>query len=302
MSRLPSDRIAGWSSRWLTDELTSLARSGNWDAALETFVNVSAGGGNAMVSTNVYHYTTLISACARGGHWQPALDTFRHMRERGVAPNVKTYTSVIHACGAATRSDLASRAFALMASSGVHPNVHATTALVTAFSRSGAWDKAIAVVVDSEDDLASNPNVFTYTAAMDGCRRASQSGMAVAVLQRMLERGVEPNAVTLNTAIAACATTGKWDEAALAFTHMRGRGMKATEYTRGNLVKAFAGSPLDGMADDLLFLQRRASHASLDDGEAAVAEESAARATAGSEKDARTFTTSKDAADDIGFD
>eukprot|EP00672_Neobodo_designis_P011560 CAMPEP_0174868124 /NCGR_PEP_ID=MMETSP1114-20130205/65422_1 /TAXON_ID=312471 /ORGANISM="Neobodo designis, Strain CCAP 1951/1" /LENGTH=287 /DNA_ID=CAMNT_0016103341 /DNA_START=68 /DNA_END=927 /DNA_ORIENTATION=+ len=259
MSRLPTDRIAGWSSRWLTDELTSLARSGSWDAALETFVNVSAGGGNAMVSTNVYHYTTLISACARGGHWEPALATFHHMRERGVAPNVKTYTSVIHACGAASRSDLASRAYALMASSGVHPNVHATTALVTAFARSGSWDKAIAVVVDSEDDLASNPNVFTYTAAMDGCRRAKQGPMAMAVLDRMLERGVEPNAVTLNTAIAACATTGAWADAAVAFSHMRGRGIKATEYTRANLVAAFAGSPLDGLADDVLYQQRRAS-------------------------------------------
>jgi pentatricopeptide repeat domain-containing protein 1 len=217
------------------------------------------------VSTNVYHYTTLISACARGGHWEPALNTFRHMRERGVAPNVKTYTSVIHACGAASRSDLASRAFALMSSSGVHPNVHATTALVTAFSRSGAWDKAVAVLVDSEDDLACNPNVFTYTAAMDGCRRAKQSAVAMAVLQRMLERDVEPNAVTLNTAIAACATAGAWDEASLAFTHMRGRGIKATEYTRKNLMAAFAGSPLDGTADDLLFLQRRASAAPVDE-------------------------------------
>jgi pentatricopeptide repeat domain-containing protein 1 len=260
MSRLQTERIAGWSSRWLTDELTSLSRAGSWDAAIETFTAVSGAtspaGGAPVVSTNVYHYTTLISACARHGQWVPALQCYGHMRERGVEPNIKTYTSIIHACGAAGRSDLASRAYALMQCSQIHPNVQAMTALVTAFARSGAWHKSVAVLVDSEDDLACNPNVFSYTSAMDGCRRAGRWDVAVALLHRMDSRGVDPNAVTFNTAIAACAKVGEWAAAASVYALMRGHGVKPTQYTQDNLVEAFAGSPLDGTANYLLLAQR----------------------------------------------
>jgi pentatricopeptide repeat domain-containing protein 1 len=271
MPRLQTERIAGWSSRWLTDELTALSRAGNWDAALETFAAVSGaagpGGGSAMVSTNVYHYTTLISACARHGQWRPALNCYAHMRERGIEPNVKTFTSIIHACGAAGRADLASRAYALLQCAGVIPNVHSMTALVTAFSRSGSWNKAVAVLIDSEDDLACNPNVFSYTAAMDGCRRAGRWDVAMALLHRMEARGVEPNSVTFNTAIAACAPTEQWAAASAAFAMMRGHGVKPTAYTQTNLIQAFENSPLQGQATDLLYAQR--AQTKLEEGDSA---------------------------------
>merc|ERR1711991_996273 len=71
-------------------------------------------------------------------------------------------------------------------------------------------------------------------------------------LRRMQDRGVEPNGVTFNTAIAARATSGAWEDASEVFAAMRGHGIRATPYTQTNLTNTFAGSPLDGLAEDLV--------------------------------------------------
>jgi pentatricopeptide repeat protein len=195
------------------------------------------------VQSNVFHYTTVVSGCARAGKWEAALATFSHMHRARVEPNVHTYTSVIHACTAGKRLDLAMRAYALMESSGVVANVHATTALVAACAKVGEWQRALDVLAEAERAPLHDPNVFTYTSAMDACRRAGQATAAVQVLRRMQERGVRANTVTFNTALNACAATRDWQLALTVLQMMKEAGVRPIPFTKVCVAEAFVGAP-----------------------------------------------------------
>ena len=47
-------------------------------------------------------------------------------------------------------------------------------------------------------------NTVVYSAAMSACQRGKQGTLALQLLRRMKQEGVEPNTTTYNTVIAAC--------------------------------------------------------------------------------------------------
>ena len=298
MSTNQSAKLAGWASRWLTSELQALASAGSWEAAIQTFTQMSGmtreepvpgtapqpitsqlspaaasvfgasdgatsassssssastitSGTNAVLErqqhqARVYHYTTIISACGKAGQWEAALQAFTHMHHARVAPNIRTYCSVLHSCTRGEKLDLALRAWAMMESDGVVANVFATTAMVSAFSRAGRWDDAIRMTIDAETSPFPNqePNIFTYTAAMDGCRRAARADMAVALLTRMRERGLRANTVSVATALHACAVARDWQCALRALDHMKADGVMLVPFARTCALDAIADAPV----------------------------------------------------------
>lgn len=251
MSR-PPGRLSGWASRWLTDELASLAQAGQWDTAIATFTSMTNSAVSAapeptqhqpVVNSNVYHYTTIISGCGRAMQWEAALSTFSHMQRSGVEANVYTYTTLIDACAVVDKCDLAFRVFAHMRRhAAAPPNVKTMTSLVKACARQGQWERAMAVL-DSCDELLIAPNVLTYTSAIDACKRAGKWEEACALLLRMSDaHQVRPNHITYNAAIASCVPANAWIAGLHVFAKMRSEGFAPVEYTRSNLLLLLSGS------------------------------------------------------------
>ena len=273
-------RLAGWASRWLTGELQALASVGNWEAAIQTFQQMgdvtreeAVPGTQNMVSSSsttnnmnqttstslyhqkqtqnarVFHYTTIISACAKADQWEAALRAFTHMhREAKCEPNVKTYTSVIHACTKGDRLDLALRAWGMMEADGVVANCYTTTALVAAFAKAGKWQEAITATLEAEKNPFPNqePNIFTYTAAMDACRRAEKAEAAVGMLKRMTrERGIKGNTVSYTTALHACATSKDWKSALEVLDMMKEDKIFIVPFARNCALQALAEAPAE---------------------------------------------------------
>jgi pentatricopeptide repeat domain-containing protein 1 len=235
--------MAGWASRWLTDELTALGKQGSWEAAIATLASMSMD--DAIVRSNVFHYTTIISSCSRAGQWEAATSTFSHMLKAGVAPNVHTYTTVISACTSGNRIDLACRAYGMMSIAKVKPNSHATTAMVAAWAKASEWRKCLSMIdqAESSDDPNGFPNVKTYTAAIDGCRRAGRWDATLRLLSRMEERGVAANDITYNNAINACGEAANWEAAMLVVGAMRSAGYQPIAFTSACVQKAYRDSP-----------------------------------------------------------
>lgn len=249
MATLSQARVARFTARWLTDELNSFARSGNWEGALQTFEHLQQ---SSLVHRNVYHYTTVLKACSRAGQMDVAMTVFRQMKTNQVKPNVYTYTTLLNGCATAQKLDLALRLFAEMRLAEVPPNVRTMTALVTACSRCGQWEKAFQVL-DQCEELLIAPNVLTYTAAMDGCRRAGVCAPAIALLENKMcdPNQVRPNEVTYNTVLGACAAAKDYEAAQRVFARMVADGYEPIEYTRELLTAVFRGTALDGLADGM---------------------------------------------------
>jgi pentatricopeptide repeat domain-containing protein 1 len=249
MATLSQARVARFTARWLTDELNSFARTGNWEGALQTFEHLQQ---SSLVHRNVYHYTTVLKACSRAGQMDAAMKVFRQMKANQVKPNVYTYTTLINGCAMTKKIDVALRLFAEMRLAEVPPNVRTMTALITACSRCGQWEKAFQVL-DQCEELLIAPNVLTYTAAMDGCRRAGVCAPAVALLESKMcdATQVRPNEVTYNTVLGACTAAKDYAAAQRVFARMVADGYDPIEYTRDLLTEVFRGTTLDGLADNL---------------------------------------------------
>lgn len=238
MAKPPSSigRKSGWTSRWLTDELTALSRSGQWDAAIATFASLRQAN---LVESNVYHYTTIINGCGKAGKWEAAFATLSHMVAQDVKPNVYSYTALMNACAQAKvgKADLALRTFAHMRRSDVPPNVRTVTALIAACAKQGQWQKCLAIL-DSCDELLIAPNVMTFTAAIDGCRRMGQWESAVQLLaQRMRNAAdVRPNHVTYNAVLASCVPSQQWVQALHVVAAMRSDGFLPVGFTQATLL------------------------------------------------------------------
>ncbi|KPI88990.1 hypothetical protein ABL78_1874 [Leptomonas seymouri] len=249
MASLSQARVARFTSRWLTDELNSFARSGNWEGALHTFEHLQQ---SSLVHRNVYHYTTVLKACTRAGQMEVAMTVLRQMKANQVKPNVYTYTTLLNGCATAKKLDLALRLFAEMRLAEIPPNVHTMTALITACSRCGRWEKAFQVL-DQCEELLIAPNVLTYTAAMDGCRRAGVCAPAVALLESKMSdpSQVRPNEVTYNTVLGACTAAKDYAAAQRVFARMVADGYEPIPYTRDLLTEVFSGTALDGLAENM---------------------------------------------------
>jgi pentatricopeptide repeat domain-containing protein 1 len=252
-SRVQQERLAGWTSRWLTDELSALSKKGSWEAALATFASV---GMSSLVQPNNFHYTTVISACGRAGKWDAALGVFTQLKKANIKPNEYTFSALIHACSEGGKPDYALKSYALMQVNGVPPNLHTLTAVVTACAKGGYWAKALAVV-DGADEFLIAPNVMTYTAAMDGCRRAGQWQAAVGLLSKMFDTlDVRPNDITWNTMMNNCGVAGAWAPALQVFAAMRASGHKPIGFTQECLEQSFGGSHLSGATSELQLMQK----------------------------------------------
>lgn len=241
---LSTGRMAGWASRWLTDELTALAKQGQWKAALKTLESIQE---SSIVTRNVFHYTTVISACGKAKQCDAALKTFQLMLKNGVQPNVFTYTALISACSAVAKADLALSIFAKMKQDDIVPNIRTLSALTTACARAGMWQKCVALVEGAESMLLV-PNVFTFSSAIDGCRRCGKWEECIKLLDLMQEKyGVEPNDVVFNNVIHACGSAQQKEPAQQIFARMRAAGYVPVSFTKASLEMAFEGSELKGV-------------------------------------------------------
>lgn len=253
MATLSQARIAGWASRWATDELQALARVGNWEGAMSVFNQLE---GMHITQTNVFHYTTVINACARAGEHDGAMRLFSKMKSKGVRPNIYTYTALINSCARDKKVDAALMLYAEARLSEIKPNVKTITALVTVCSRAGMWEKSMQMLQEAEE-LMIAPNVLTYTAVMDGCRRAAICAPAISLLAKMRNPdNVRPNEVTYNTLLGACKEAKDFDAALRVYARMAADGFPPRPYTKELLVELFRGTVLESSADDLVACSR----------------------------------------------
>ncbi|EPY40334.1 hypothetical protein AGDE_03594 [Angomonas deanei] len=249
MSISPHAKAAAWTAKWLTQELKTFAKAGNWEGALSTFRQLEQA---TVVNRNVFHYTTVISACCRAGQLKAATQLLQEMKSNNVKPNVYTYTALINGCAKEENVDRALRIFAEMRLADVPPNVRTMTALITVCSRAGRWEKSFQVLKQCDEMLIA-PNVLTYTAAMDGCRRAGVCKPAVELLEKEMRSPlkVRPNHVTYNTVLGACAAAKDMDALLRVYAQMVSDGYQPVAYTKEVLTTAFQGTDLEGEADSL---------------------------------------------------
>lgn len=132
--------------------------------------------------------------------------------------------------------DGAVRVFNTMINNGLVPNMYSFTKLVDALCKEGNVKDA-KHVVEIMIQRGENPDAVTYNGLMhEYCLRGEIDG---AVLKTMVNRGIVPNSVSYNILINGYCKKMKVDEAMHLFREMPHRGLKPKIETYNTILQGY---------------------------------------------------------------
>lgn len=105
--------------------------------------------------------------------------------------------------GKCKQPEKAQSLFEMMVEEGCILSNEAYTALLSAYSRSGLFDKAFSLLEQMKNTTECKPDVFTYTILLKSCLQVHDFDKVQELLSDMASQGIKSNTVTYNTLIDA---------------------------------------------------------------------------------------------------
>ncbi|CAE7225272.1 unnamed protein product [Symbiodinium sp. CCMP2592] len=233
--------------------ISACEKAANWLLALDT-LHTMVG---CEVLPNLVSYCSSVSACEKASEWLIALGLFAEMRPRQVIPNVIAFSSAISACGKGGEWQLALQLFATMAANEVIQDVVSYASMISAAAQGGQWRLAVDVLRLMINDQIT-PNVVSYNSAISACERGRQWKPALQLLKSMSEAAKSPDVVSYSAAISACANLGEWQRALSLLTRMGQKKVPPNTVSFNATISAAEKAQDWLLALDLLSMMRRA--------------------------------------------
>ncbi|KAM7480394.1 hypothetical protein LguiA_028607 [Lonicera macranthoides] len=167
---------------------------GNWKEAEKIFTR--------MESKDVVSWTAMISGYENNGLPDKAIETYKMMDLDRVMPDEITIASVLSACASLGLLDMGIELHELSKTRGFISYVIVANTLIDLYSKCGCVDKALEIF-----HQIPNKNVFSWTSIIFGLRINNRIFEAL-ILFRQMKLSVNPNSVTLISAVSACARVG----------------------------------------------------------------------------------------------
>ncbi|CAE8613853.1 unnamed protein product [Polarella glacialis] len=188
--------------------LSALSSSGRWSWAL-LLLGVMSG---RSVACDLITYCTAISACHRAGNWEAALQLFAELRSSGLRLDVVAFGSLISAYEGAGLWMHALQALTSLGRRGMVVDAVACNAALSACGQSSQWAQALGVFQAMRRHLVLQ-DVVSYNAAMAACVRGAHGPEALQLLAQVQDCRLNPDQVTLGSAISAYGCLGQWQAA-----------------------------------------------------------------------------------------
>ncbi|XXG78777.1 hypothetical protein AAC387_Pa08g2647 [Persea americana] len=176
--------------------------------------------------------------------WESALKVFELLHEQlWYKPNSGIYIKLIVMLGKCKQPEKAHMLFQAMADEGCIINHESYTALLSAYSRSGHFDKAFSLLEKMKNTYGCQPDVFTYSILIKSCLQVFAFDKVHTLLSDMEKQGIKPNTITYNTLIDAYGRTGRFQEMESTLLEMlEGKDCKPDVWTMNSTLRAFGGS------------------------------------------------------------
>mmetsp|Transcript_29661 Transcript_29661/g.45359 ORF Transcript_29661/g.45359 Transcript_29661/m.45359 type:complete len:697 (+) Transcript_29661:88-2178(+) len=208
-------------------------------------------------------YRLAASACARGDMIPQAIELLKNMKEvTGSSPDVVAYSAVIGGCAEAGDWIQAFELLKEMKRKGIDPNVITFSAAISACANASANAAALmrdktkvdyGLDADQKMNDVKNPmraalallktmkeiggdvepNIVSYNAAIRACAEGLNVERAFALLDDLLERGLEPTIITYGTLMTACERVEDVEGASKVFKVMKDQDMRPNEIIYG---------------------------------------------------------------------
>ncbi|KAI0524551.1 hypothetical protein KFK09_003925 [Dendrobium nobile] len=176
--------------------------------------------------------------------WESALKVFDLLREQlWYKPNPGIYIKLIVMLGKCKQPIKAHALFQNMSDEGCIINHESYTALVSAYGRTGLFDKAFFLLENMKITDGCHPDVQTYSILIKSCLRYFKFDEVQFLMLDMKNLGIKPNTVTYNTLIDAYGKAGRFAEMESTLMEMLGNhDCKPDIWTMNATLRAFGGS------------------------------------------------------------
>lgn len=176
--------------------------------------------------------------------WESALKVFDLLREQlWYSPNTGIYIKLIVMLGKCKQPEKAHDLFQAMADEGCIINHESYTALVSAYSRSGFFDKAFSLLETMKITDGCHPDVQTYSILIKSCLHYFKFDKVHLLLSDMKNMSLRPNTVTYNTLIDAYGKAERFAEMESTLIEMlEDHDCKPDIWTMNPTLRAFGGS------------------------------------------------------------
>jgi len=167
----------------------------------------------ANISPDVVTYSILIKASCNAGNVQNALSLFKQIRSHGPIFDQVAFNTLLLACSKAEQISDAEEIFGEMRRLGMVPTHVTTSIMIKMYGKAKMLDKALALGELMEHEYEQKPNLFVYTCLIQACAQNKHVRRSWEIFNRMLQAGVEPDAITYGTVIHGCVYMNKFDYA-----------------------------------------------------------------------------------------
>ncbi|TXG63960.1 hypothetical protein EZV62_010954 [Acer yangbiense] len=175
--------------------------------------------------------------------WESALKVFELLRDQmWYRPNVGVYIKLIVMLGKCKQPKKAHELFQAMIDEGCEVNHQAYTALVSAYGRSGLFDKAFSLLEEMKNTPNCHPDVNTYSILIKSCLQVYAFDKVRALLSDMSTQGIRPNIVTYNTLIDTYGKAKMFAEMESTLVKMLGEDCEPDVWTMNSTIRAFGNS------------------------------------------------------------
>ncbi|XP_024009807.1 pentatricopeptide repeat-containing protein At4g01030, mitochondrial [Eutrema salsugineum] len=155
------------------------------------------------VAPNVVSWTAILSGCSKNGNFGNALKIFIKMQEEGVCPNSATISTLLRILGCLSLVYSGKEVHSFCLKNNLIRDAYVATALVDMYTKSGDLRSASEVFWSIENKPLASWNCMIMGYAMFG-----QGKEGIAVFNRMLEAGMEPDAITFTSVLSVCKNSG----------------------------------------------------------------------------------------------
>jgi pentatricopeptide repeat protein len=225
------------------------ALSGPDDVAYRLAISACARGGliqealdllNAMeketgTKPDVAAYTAAIGGCVESGDYMQAFEILNDMKTKGVQPNVITYSAVISSCASA--SAIADKSQRDTRQRGVYYSQQ-EDALEDVQKPMRAAMKLLENMKNSKNKELE-PNIVTYNASIRACAEGLDDAKAFSLLDELLQRGLKPTIVTFGSLMTACERVSNVDGVSRVFRLMREQNIEPNEIVFGAAISCY---------------------------------------------------------------
>jgi len=171
--------------------------------------------GMAAPARNAVSWGAMLAVYAQNALGDKAVQLFAELRTSGsdLAPNHFMLSSVVSACASVVRLSIGKCVHGAALRLGHGNNEVIAVALVDMYSKCGCYEYSRKVF-----DTIEQPSVIPYTSIIVAAAKYGHGRCALALLGEMVDRGVQPNDVTLLGVMHACSHSGLVDTG-LQFLH-----------------------------------------------------------------------------------